>query len=347
MPPNDLVEFVTDPNQGTEEPEDAEIQSVVFSPRFASDHTVFVSGIADCERQLCSSVLFRSEDGGATWTKEPASGMVADALLLPPGYGNGDNRVFAMGAQGLQVSDDDGQTFRPAPVASGPQTAGSAAVSPAFNGDDPSILIGAGTLMRYRDDRKTLEPVPATAPRGPFEPAFSPAYVSDRTILLGGSRLDPASGTAATVYRCVDALCRPASLEGQQLRPRIRVAPDFATTGKVYAFTEERIFSSADGGESFAPLPLGRSNELLWDLVIDPDGRLLAGTVPEDPGGPAGLYLSSNGGWSWTELRSDLFASGAGSIGVSADRIVVGLGDGGVACSSDAGLTWSPRCPPA
>ena len=342
---DDIVEFVTDPNQETKEPEDARIQSVAFSPGFASDRTVFAAGTADCQRRLCTSVLFRSSDGGTSWTRESATEMVAGSLLLPPAYGRGDNRLFSMGAQGLQISDDGGQSFHPALVTSGPQTAGSAAISPAFNGDDPSILIGAETLMRYRDDRRTLEPVPGTAPGGPFEPAYSHEYVSDQTIFLGGTNLDPATGRrVATVYRCVDVLCSPASLEGQQLSPRIRMSPDFATSGRVYAFTQEAIFASEDAGEVFAPLPLAWSGEWLRELVVDPQGRLVAGTLPKTPGGPGGLYLSSDGGLSWTELESGLFAHGAASLGVSGDRIVVALAEGGVACSSDAGLTWAPRC---
>jgi photosystem II stability/assembly factor-like uncharacterized protein len=341
----DRVEFIIDPNQDTEEPEDARIRSVVFSPGFASDRTVFAAGAADCARQLCPSVLFRSTDGGETWTREPAVGMVADSLLLPPAFGLGDNRIFVMGAQGLQVSYDRGATFRPASVASGPQTVGSAAMSPAFNGDDPSILIGAEMLMSYRDDRKTLEPVPGTAPTGRFEPAFSPAYPSDRTVLLGGSRLDPVMrGRVATVQRCVDGLCTEVSLEGEHLPPRVRVASGYATTGRVLAFTPTGVFLSEDRAESFAPLPLGWSGELLWDLVVDPQGRLVAATVPASPGGHAGVYLSSDGGLSWGELQSDLFAGGAATLGVSGDRIVVALAEGGVACSSDAGLTWAPRC---
>jgi hypothetical protein len=250
-----------------------------------------------------------------------------------------------MGAQGLQVSDDGGQTFHPALVASGPQTSGSAAVSPTFNSDDPSIMIGADALIRYRDDTKTLEPVASTATQGPFEPAYSPTFVSDRTVFLGGSHLDPATGeTAAAVYRCVDALCSSARLEGETFRPRIRFAPDFVASGSAYAFTQGGIFASGDGGGSLERLPSGWSGELLWDLVVDPRGRLLAATVPASPGGHAGVYLSSDGGLSWGELQSDLFAGGAATLGVSGDRIVVALAEGGVACSSDAGLTWAPRC---
>jgi RNA polymerase sigma-70 factor (ECF subfamily) len=344
----DLVEDLTDPNAEIWEPEDAQLWSLVLSPGFAADRTVFASGNVLCERHLCPSVLFRSIDGGVTWTRDSAYGLVADTLLLPSGYGSADDRIFAMGVQGLQVSNDDGRTFRPAPIASGPRTWGPAAVSPIFNNGDPSILIGADTLLRYRDDAKMLEPVPSTATRGPFEPAYSPTYAVDRVILLGGNRLDLLTGvTVASVYRCVDGLCSSTDLEGETLRPKIRFASDFHSTRRVYAFTQGGIFASQDGGLAFSRVPVGWSGELLRDVVVDAQGRLLAGTVPEIPGGRGGLYLSSDGGLSWTEVKSELFASGVISIAASGNRVVVGLAEGGVACSSDGGSSWAPRCEPA
>lgn len=343
----DLIAFVIDPNGRTEQPEDARIHSVALSPGFLSDGAVFLAGTADCDRQACPSVLFRSEDGGVNWHREPAAGMVADTLLLPPSYGRGDDRIFTMGTQGLLVSNDGGRTFRPALLVTGPQTAGAAAISPSFNGSDPSILIGAEALARYRDDRRTIEPAPSTAAQGPFQPAYSPGYAVDRTILLGGTRLDPLTGAwVATIYTCVDALCGSTDLDDTALIPKVRPAPDFATSGVVYAFLERAVFASDDGGETFTPLPLGWSSERLWDLAVLEGGALIAATVPEDPDGTAGVYLSFDGGRTWSQAQDELLRRGAAAIGVSGQRIVVGLWDGGIACSADAGRTWAARCPP-
>ena len=43
-------------------------------------------------------------------------------------------------------------------------------------------------------------------------------------------------------------------------------------------------------------------------------------------------------------FATDLFARGAVSLAVSGDHMIAGLGDKGLACSTDAGITWERRC---
>jgi hypothetical protein len=247
-----------------------------------------------------------------------------------------------MGAEGLQVSEDNGQTFHQASLGSGHLATGSAAISPGFNENDPSILIGAEALTRYRDDQKTLEPVPSTSGTGPFEPTYSPSYTSDRVVFLGGIRLDPVAGTVASVYRCLDAVCTASSLDGQLVPPKIRIGPTASARGKIYAFTQDALFVSEDG-RAFSPVQLGWEEDLR-ELVIDNNGRLVATTIPLKASGLGGVYLSDDGGVSWTAAKSELLSGGAVSVATWGNRIIVGLADRGVACSSDGGVTWTRRC---
>jgi hypothetical protein len=218
-------------------------------------------------------------------------------------------------------------------------------MSPAFNSGDPTILIGARALLRYRDDTRTVEPVATSTPPGQLEPAYSPAYGSDRTIFLGATAFDPLWGTTgSTVYRCVDGVCTPATLEGQDVTPKLRVAPDFANTSRVYAYTQKALFRSVDGGAAFEPLPLPWFDEILSDLTVTRE-TLIASTTPMNETGKGGAYLSTDGGSSWARLESPLLTGGVRSVTVAGDRLIGALFGRGLACSQDGGLTWAPRCP--
>ena len=333
------------PNRETEQPEDTSVLSVTGSSSSSGSEEQFALGMGNCNNAFCHPVLFRSTDAGTSWERLPGEGLVGNTLLLPPGYPTSDPRLFISGQEGLHVSEDGGASFHPAPLAGGPQAAGPVAMSPAFNSGDPTILIGARALLRYRDDTRTVEPVATSTPPGQLEPAYSPAYGSDRTIFLGATAFDPLWGTTgSTVYRCVDGVCTPATLEGQDVTPKLRVAPDFANTGRVYAYTQKALFRSVDGGAAFEPLPLPWFDEILSDLTVTRE-TLIASTTPMNETGKGGAYLSTDGGSSWARLESPLLTGGVRGTTVAGDRLIAALYGQGLACSPDGGLTWAPRCP--
>ncbi|MEX2459381.1 MAG: sigma-70 family RNA polymerase sigma factor [Actinomycetota bacterium] len=337
---------VTDPNADVHQPEDARIETIVPSPNFERDGVVFAAGRVHCRLQPCPPVLFRSADGGASWTRLAARGFVGSSLLLPPSYGRGDDRMFAMGPEGLEVSGDGGSSFVPAVVAGAPYAIGSAAISPAFNMGDPTILIGAQTLLRYRDAEGIVEPAPYTALPGPLEPAFSPAYPVDPRIVLGALEMDRASGTfVSTVFTCSTAVCESTTLPGQRDVPQVRLDDHFARTGRAYAFTLGGIFVSDDGARTFTRLPTPwPATEAIRDLAVVGDQLFAATTDLHALRG--GLYRSSDGGATWVKVRWAGLGRGAGTLQAYGDRILVGLRQRGLACSTDGGVIWSSRCPP-
>lgn len=320
------------------QPEDAHITSIAFSPSYAQDGTLFAAGRGDCPSALCPAVLFASHDGGATWTRLTAESFDSDTVLLPPTFGPSSSRLFAMGRVGLQVSDDGGRTFTPAAPTGAGFVVGAAAISPGFGNGDDSILIGAQTLMRYDDDTRSVSPVASTSGTGPLFPAFAPDYPSDNRIVVGGLGTDADSKRlTSVVHVCTGPVCTTTHVGDDSLPPTIRVAPDFESTNRLIAFTPNRVFASTDGGASFTGLAGVGKDTFVRDVAIGPDGRLFLAAE----GAAGGLYVSSNGG-SWSRIAS--LDEDTTNIAMTGDTIVVALGRTGLACSTDGGATWSPRC---
>jgi hypothetical protein len=324
-----------------EEPEDAHITSIAMSPRVAEDQTMLAAGRGDCPSTACPAVLFESRDAGRSWTRLGATGFEGGSLMLTPAFGKGDDRIFAMGRAGLQVSVDGGATFTQASPTGANYVVGAAAMSPAFNEGDPSILIGTQTLMRYRDDVGVLEPTTWTTGAGPLYPAYSPQYPADGRILVGGLHPAPDGTLSSAVHVCSGTSCSATLLGRLSIRPQVRPAPDFATSNLAYAFADEMVFVSGDGGASFSKTVPAWGDAYVRDLAVGSTGRVFAAV---EVNGTGGVYYSDDRGATWVRVDNPLFEKGATSVTVSAGRVVASLGGAGLACSSDGGATWAARC---
>lgn len=148
---------------------------------------------------------------------------------------------------------------------------------------------------------------------------------------------------------------------------RIRVHPTncdvayAAVLGHPYGANAERgVFKTADGGKTWQRVLFRNDKTGAVDLVLDPANPdvIYAGfwEVHRTPwslesGGPgSGLFKSTNGGASWTELtRNAGLPTGMwGKVGVSVsgadpNRVyaIIEANDGGVFRSDDAGQTWT------
>ena len=340
----DVASGVTEPNKDVSQPEDATLFPPVFSPRFASDNTIFLPGAAECRVPQCSPVLFRSTDAGVTWTRLEADGFDGRQILLPPAFGAGDDRIFAMGPVGLEVSEDGGSSFRSVsttPVAVG---TGSSAISPGFNNGDPVILIGDQSLMEYRDDVKTIGPTRPVPGRGPLHPAFSPSYEEDGLLLVGGLQVDGPSWTPS-VFRCTVEFCTGSPLDiSTSDTPRVHTTPDFSASGVVYAYSGGALFISRDRGASFSRVTTPWSGQMN-DLAAAGNGNVFVALQGSGPDSAGDIYASSDDGLSWIRVDAPLLTSGVTAVRVVGSRVLATLLGGGVACSADGGTTWAARCP--
>lgn len=339
--PAGVVRRVTDPNENVRQPEDSNITSIVFGSG-DDGAPIYAAGRTQCG-STCSRVLFRSTDGGASWSRLDANGFEGGTLIVPPG---GDGRVlFAMSPVGLQVSRDGGQNFELATTAGAPVTIGSAAVSPGFFSGDASVLIGSQTLIRYRDSTGTSEPYPA-ALTGPLYPAYSPTYPEDGRIFVGGVAVRPETNeTVSAVHTCTGLRCDEVQLNGAHLSPQLRLANDFYESNTLAAYGKDYLFVSRDDAERFAQITPPLRSEYITDVALPDEATLFAATMPTSAGGSGGLWMSRDGGILWHNALSPMLESGAVVVAASDDRVLVALENKGIACSTDYGATWSARCP--
>ena len=159
-------------------------------------------------------------------------------------------------------------------------------------------------------------------------------------------------GTAKGIF-VVDAVSgvSSAALEGPSVRHLSRV------NGHCVAGSTAGLFRSGDDGRTWQPSGIG--DREVWDVAAAPGDPSTLYAVTE----PAGLFLSRDGGASWTEIAGFRSAPGftewcvpvtpprpgrARSIVLDPAeplRLVVGVEVGGVVLSEDGGRTWTMNRP--
>jgi photosystem II stability/assembly factor-like uncharacterized protein len=168
------------------------------------------------------------------------------------------------------------------------------------------------------------------------------------------------------VYRSTDAgrTWAHVGLEDSRQIGRIAVHPDdpdtafVAALGHVFGPNAQRgVFRTTDGGETWERVLFVDDRTGAVDVRIDPinprvvyAGLWQVSRTPWrlDSGGPgSGLYRSTDGGSTWTELTNGLPAGVKGKISVSPSRAqrdlvyaMVEAEDGGVFRSTDGGDSW-------
>jgi RNA polymerase sigma-70 factor (ECF subfamily) len=316
------------------------------SPNEADDQVVFATGSArgGCAAVTCPA-LFRSGDGGLTWSRLGATGFTGGTVLLSPNYPT-DPRIFVGGLNGLSVSDDEGASFRVlSPIG------GDVAMSPGFANGDPRILIGAATGLVYDDSTGrvtplTLAPIPANSA---LTFAFAPTYLSTGQMLVGSVTADPSGAQTSSVSLCDHQLCgAPVALPGAAGAPQLVTSPRFAQDGVALAWAGRHLYRSHDGGHSFVAVPLPTSGAVS-SVTADGDGRVYLAIRPTSGSDGGGLFASTDGGRSWESLGAGTpLARGALTAAPLPDgrvlaAAVAGTG-GGLWCSADDGGSWGSQC---
>ena len=336
------------PRKGPDNPDLSTFDHIQLSPNYASDHTLFLTGVSNesCSGAGCN-VMYRSTDGGATWYHLDAFGFQGGSIMLPPSY-PADSRVFAANPNALQVSEDGGANFTGLAPLGGP-----AAISPGFSTTDHKILIGAAPGWTYRDDAPPnqnlspldLAPLPASRE---FSFAFAPSYPSDNRTFVGSEPNSQDGMNLSAVSVCHDAQCDPAvELPGAMGTPTVVPSKTVGSTGLLYAFRPDRLYRSTDAGATFTAVNLP-AGSIIENLVDDSAGNLYVALAKADGSGTGGVFTSHDHGSTWARL-------GGGTAldrGTSAVAVAPGgrlfatpsIAPGGILCSTDAGRHWSRRC---
>jgi photosystem II stability/assembly factor-like uncharacterized protein len=195
---------------------------------------------------------------------------------------------------------------------------------------------------------------------------------SDPNVVYVGMGESPIRGNVSHgdgVYKSTDAgrTWKRVGLDDTRQIPRIRIHPKnpdlvyVAALGHVWGPNDQRgVFRSKDGGKTWEKI-FSRGNKAgAIDLILDPGNPsvIYAGfwEVYRKPwtlesGGPgSGLFKSTDGGDTWTELTRNpgLPRGTVGKVGVTVspanpDRVwaIIEAEDGGVFRSDNAGRTWT------
>jgi len=148
--------------------------AIVFSPAYAQDQTIFTA---------CLKGLFRTTDGGTSWTQVGATEMPAnvESVAVSAQYAS-DHTVFAATTTTIYKSVDGGNTWHniPAPAVSSTLTV--IAMSPTY-ASDKTILLGtnADGIFRSGNGGGSWNSVTAGLTSQVTALAFSPGYASDHS----------------------------------------------------------------------------------------------------------------------------------------------------------------------
>jgi photosystem II stability/assembly factor-like uncharacterized protein len=269
------------------------VQSIVFSPAFASDHTVFAA-IGNAGYAGVGHGVFKSIDGGQTWTAinnglyatVNNSGLNVSALAISPGFA-ADHTLFAASA-GLWRSTDGGNSWS---VLSATINAQVLALSPNFASDQTIFAgVGGATVYRSTDGGGTWKS--STACCGPGL-AASPDFIHDNTVFAGRARSTDGGKTFSTI------------IDGSSSGEAFVFSPAYASDHTMfYGDGSGSIFTSTSKGDHGTWTVLGNAGSNILALTISPlfasDQTFWASVSGQ------GVKRSTNGGANWSPLTNGL-----------------------------------------
>jgi photosystem II stability/assembly factor-like uncharacterized protein len=218
--------------------------------------------------------VFRTEDGGQTWTRSLAT-QGLNVLAVDP---DSPQRVWA-GAGGLFRSDDGARTWEPASITQG-------VFSILFDDRQPDTIY-AGSYWDVDVD------YPTSYGGSIFVSHDHGESFTKGTYDLGGAVLsiaqDPfqdgvlyVAAAIAGVFRSADAgvTWESASAGLPSYTTVLQIVADPVRPARLYCSTFHGVFRTIDGARTWQPFSTGLTTLWAAELVISPDGkRLYAGTA--------------------------------------------------------------------
>jgi len=310
------------------------LTSLVMSPAFAADHTLFTAGPQEGVRV--------SRDAGRTWVAANA-GLDDPAVLgltVSPAYAK-DQTVYAATAGGVHVSRDGAATWAPCRGASAPARA-----IVAGPGSSVVAALAGGILLASDDGARTWRTLASAFDGGEIILlALSPGYAQDRTLFVATT----SPSAEVVLWRSVDRgarwdqwLVEPAAqagFAGGQRFMAFGVSPDYANDALVFAGLGARVLK-----------PLRHAREVragrrrpVWRGADLGDGAVAVTAVAPSPSFAddstlfvatnAGVFVARDGGDTYAPWSEALVPPAVVALAVSPsfrnDRLVFALGLGG------------------
>ena len=312
------------------------VSEIAIAPGFPFNGTVYAL--------TWQGGLFRSTDGGATWTRtgyqaSPPVGMNTRTLVISPDFVNDITLVVSTG-EGTSISRDGGENWW--------ILIGNRATSLALSPDH--MFLGSFSdvgVLRSDDGGTTWQ----AASRGlRFDAgshvalALSPDYARDRTAFALVQSFE-----RSTVYRTTDGgttwQIEVSGLAGKAQITALAISPDFARDGLILIGLDSgqlRVVKASDIKWSNAPAALDKLS--VEAIAVSPD--YVNDQTVFIGGGRTGLFVSTNGGRAWQETNFPARDTGVGHLCIAfspeyaTDKIVFASAGGQVFRSDDGGANW-------
>lgn len=267
------------------------------------------------------------------------------------------------------ITEEEAAAFAPRPI--GPAVTGGRVHDVEALPDDPSTLYiatASGGLWKSTNRGHTWTDLWADMPVSTFgDVAIAPSNPDVVYAGTGEQQNRQSSSWGNGVYRSDDGgdTWRHLGLEDSRHISRVHVDPTnpdvvwVAAVGNLWASGGERgVFTSSDGGATWTHALSVDDHTGAIDLVLDPSNPQVAyaamyqrqrRTWGFNGGGPgSGIYKTTDGGASWSELTSGVPSGDKGRIGLAISRsnpqvlaaLIEHPTESGTYRSEDAGATW-------
>jgi photosystem II stability/assembly factor-like uncharacterized protein len=268
--------------------------------------------------------LFQSTDGGQSWTLTGPYG--SSTILLQIG-----GTLYAGAAQGIYTSADSGKTWTQIEPTSQPVRSLSSSGTTIYAGlDDGSVIV-------------------QTTPAGPWTASTPDTAGGLTSESIGANPQNPANALSVEMgyYNVPDLFVTSNSgsswtaINADTLSASVQVTAFDPIANSIYIGADVYFGKSTDGGNTWQQMSAPNdSNPGAWydERLIVPN----AGGISSDIMITAdqGLYLTTDGGGSWTSLNGNLTSSIVYAAAVHGNTIITTMQDLGPLVSFDGGQTW-------